>query len=1117
MKSSRRKKVFVGLGIGLLLFFAALIIVPWFLNPDYLKDVALRQIQKTFGSHVSVGHTTFALFPHPHFLISDITVQERPESHAIFRARSLRLELGIGQLLQKKIVVRELFLDHPEIELHRNREGEWRFLGHTGRNSPLSSFAPFLVIGNLVVTNGKIIVIDESPQDSVRGFVLEEFGGFAETIQEDDDIESTLTLSGKLRQNQDVAPFHLTGMLALTLGEALSATDSPTASLDDAMFTGSGTAEGIDMAQWAEYFPHAATLSHLPGPVDIASQVHWEQNSQGSHVQLSDISLGSATFRLGGTINVEGLEDGHRMTTVSVRSSTVDMALIQNLIPPDWLSPQVPALTEHIRWGGELEVQEARITGSTRPDVGTSITGTFQVKKGFVAHQGWPKTEGIRGAVVVEPDRIKFSEARGTYDGIPFQVKQGLILLKETGPWGEVEVEGKVPARKVWDFVLQLGNPREAPPVLSGWEVTKGGGNLRLQFSGPVLSQEGLSFQKGDYQFQGLVVRTPGLPHNLERGAGRMVFSPDNMVLDNIQGYLGTHPLEMNGTILYHPVLRVEPLQIVAGVDGEDLFHQGIPPSDDSQPSLAGPLNISLGLRGPLVRAAIKGKVEGTQASLRIPSIIDKGAGQVGTLEFDAALDSRGRLRFERLDLAMLPLRLQGQGVVQLGSRLRWEGRLQSDPIYLGLLPDNLRVLGGRVQSGILEIQLSGKGQGYDWSKWNTNGWVALTEGVIEIPGIRDPMTNMFVRMKIDRDRIELKRLQFRMQESEAVITGFMKNWRENPQVSLFMESPQFDIDLIIPKKERTVLRDGVEWLANHGTLEGALVIQKPRYKHFSGEKLSAQVKIHDNLISIDKILTMVETTGELEGRMFIRVPPGKPAAMRASFQARDLPVGKLLLTMGDEARLITGRLDIRGMVQGHGRDSRGVVPTLNGGLEFSLKNGYVRKGTILPKIIALLNLPQALRGKVDIEEVGFPFNEVTANVTLKDGRFSTQEFLVNSTITKTTVAGSYDLAGDHVEGVAVVSPFGTYADVLKTIPLFGTILKGERRGIATAIFNISGSLSDPQVEYMPLESFQTGLSGLAQLAFDMLKNTLMIPVDLIKNETESTSGETPPAPVPSQ
>jgi len=212
---------------------------------------------------------------------------------------------------------------------------------------------------------------------------------------------------------------------------------------------------------------------------------------------------------------------------------------------------------------------------------------------------------------------------------------------------------------------------------------------------------------------------------------------------------------------------------------------------------------------------------------------------------------------------------------------------------------------------------------------------------------------------------------------------------------------------------------------------------------------------------------------------------------------------------MGDEQRLITGRMNIRGMVQGHGRDARGVVPTLNGGIEFSLKNGYVRKGTIMPKILALLNLPHVLRGKVDFEEVGFPFNEVMTNVTITDGRFSTKEFLVNSSIMKTTVAGSYDLASDRVEGVAAVSPFGAYSDVLKTIPLFGKIIKGDRKGIATAIFNISGSMADPQVRFMPAETFRTGISGLAQLAFDMLKNTVMIPVDLIKNATTPSSSAT--------
>ena len=178
------KQMFWWGALTALILTIALIVLPLFLNPDYLKTLALQQIQRTFGSHVTVGHTSFALFPSPHFLVSDIVVQEQPESHAVFRAKSMSLDLGIGQLLMKKIVVREFLVESPEIELRRESGGEWRFLSYASSDSPIASAAKFLMLGKFVVTDGKIIVIDESPRDIVRGFVIEDVAFMSDTDDE---------------------------------------------------------------------------------------------------------------------------------------------------------------------------------------------------------------------------------------------------------------------------------------------------------------------------------------------------------------------------------------------------------------------------------------------------------------------------------------------------------------------------------------------------------------------------------------------------------------------------------------------------------------------------------------------------------------------------------------------------------------------------------------------------------------------------------------------------------------------------------------------------------------------------------------------------------------------
>jgi hypothetical protein len=52
----------------------------------------------------------------------------------------------------------------------------------------------------------------------------------------------------------------------------------------------------------------------------------------------------------------------------------------------------------------------------------------------------------------------------------------------------------------------------------------------------------------------------------------------------------------------------------------------------------------------------------------------------------------------------------------------------------------------------------------------------------------------------------------------------------------------------------------------------------------------------------------------------------------------------------------------------------------------------------------------------------------------------------------------------------------------------------------------------------MPMKSFATGVTGLAQLAIDLLKNTVMLPIDLVtpdENKTVSKDVITPQEPAP--
>jgi hypothetical protein len=106
----------------------------------------------------------------------------------------------------------------------------------------------------------------------------------------------------------------------------------------------------------------------------------------------------------------------------------------------------------------------------------------------------------------------------------------------------------------------------------------------------------------------------------------------------------------------------------------------------------------------------------------------------------------------------------------------------------------------------------------------------------------------------------------------------------------------------------------------------------------------------------------------------------------------------------------------------------------------------------------------------------------------------------------KITAVGTYDIPSDRYDTVMVVTPFGSSETLLQSIPLFGRLFAGEREGFSTAFFEVKGPLADPVVTWVPIKSVGSGLTGLAQLAFDLMKNTIMLPKELIAPSDKARS-----------
>jgi hypothetical protein len=472
----------------------------------------------------------------------------------------------------------------------------------------------------------------------------------------------------------------------------------------------------------------------------------------------------------------------------------------------------------------------------------------------------------------------------------------------------------------------------------------------------------------------------------------------------------------------------------------------------------------------------------------------------------------------DRIELIVPPLRLPVKGKIQFGERFSIDAALSTGTLLLSRVPE--WIAKGGFEAGNIELSLDMKGKGLDWKAWRTTGWLALTNGLMNAKGAEGPIQDLYVRVHFVKNGAEIKRLSFRLLDSDVALEGTIRNWAAKPTITAKIESNQMDLDLLIPKGQRAPIREFLETLAATSKVQATASMARGHYKHLKFGSLSARIMIQDGVLDLDRVSGQ-STNGEVAGRIVVQLPRKEPADAEISVRATGLLVEDVLKLAGGKGGGITGEARVTGTIRGHGMNPHGMYPTLNGKADVLLENGRIFKSPerVTWKIISILNLPAVLQGKVDLEKDGLPYNKISATVLVRNGLFETENLIIDSPIVKITAAGNYDLPTDQIDMVWAVSPFGSYSQFLKTIPLFGRIFAGDRKGVATALFSVKGSIEDPEVTYLPMKSFATGVTGLAQLAFDILKNTVMLPIDLMTPDEEKAADKDTiptPGPVPS-
>jgi len=1074
----------------------ALLAAPMFLNMQWVRDAFLHEFEQRTGHRLAMDQLDLRLFPRPRLDLRQVEIFDHTSEAPLLAADRLDMALQIWPLLGGRVVAAYVVVERPRATVRHDRSGQWTIESRTPDSASSKAGTPvnlLAMVRNLLIVDGQVTIVDESRQPqpaplqlaSLQATMTEEIAGRKAKIQ----------LSGELLQGAGSALINIDGSFLLLDGAAATGEMSDRAVPVQA--EGNILMHQLDLRHMAGWFGMPPPSSGFDAPAQLTGKVRLVPRPTGYDLIVADWKVGLSELSLQGTATVAGLGTGTSRFSATLSASSMPIKHTLAQMPTEWISEEIRDRLAQHAVDGFVSLHDTHLSGTLGGTLHLNVTGEMEIRDGrFLPGSTHPAVRDLSATVLYDLEQIRVVGLRANYGPVRFSDGDVLITDWRREPTADVRISGEARAADMIALLVDRGRFPQIDVGLSQLEQVSGDIRMATHWSGQP-AKAGMKLVETSATIHNLGFRHVALAIPFRQIQGRVTLSPTEIRLDSLHGQAGFARVEAGGRVMLGGEPAFQDMVLKVTADGEDiapwLQQTG---TEEFRPDVKGPILLSAAVTGLVGTPRFKGTLTLDGAALEVPHVFTKSKGAPAGIQFDGELTKNRVLSVRRSELVFPPVRIVGEGSIHLTDELDFRMRIVSEELSLDRLPRGVTF--GPIQAGVLKAGLKMEGRMADRASWLTSGRLHFTQGILKSEQLHDPVRNLTMGLRFNGKNIDVGRLTFNIGESDVRVSGSIANWMEAPHGKFVVESSQIDVGALnltggtgLPLAEAfPVLKS---WWTK-GSVEVTLLIDHAYYERFLLTGLSCRVRFEQGLLTIDRI-SGDTNDGHMGGRLVLNMPERGTNSMRSAFHASGVPVERLLALVEERHRL-SGWMTVAGRIQAefeHGRLHRSSVSSRRP-ISIIIEDGRLFYSPAISKILSVMNLPALLEGKVDLAKEGMPFDRWKAVFSVEDGIIKFNEFLLDSPILKISGTGRYDFISDQFDAVLVTSPLGPYSDLLKSIPLFGKLFAGERQGFDTAIFEVKGPASDPNIAYLPAESLMAGAKGTAKLAFDLLVNAITLP-----------------------
>lgn len=1065
-----KKRILIKIILIVIILLAAFFAAAWsFLSYQVSRlDAFKEDITKAMGEVLErevtyeQGKAALTLRDGLSIQLTGLVIREKDRQADLLNVRTAFFRVDLFPLLVDRVTLGEVFLEEPRLFLKRDKTGVLNIADLLSQQKK----SDVLKLRKVIIADGSLTFTDQAA--SADGLTTEllkvqcriDASHFSDTSRfrmtaglQEDKSQGTLALGGTFRPPPSGKPIQeakwdatiqLTGLdinhyqpylhalvPALQPAGRLNLETTLTGSL--AQFTAKGNVAVKDARL---HYPRAFRKTLQPGVL----QMDYSLTRGSDHLKLDVARLVVDRVAVAGHFSITDLDKEDPILEAVAATSTFSLAAMHSYIPWEIIPPGVGRFIEsHITAGdfrlvdGRLNGKLSQVSGMMKPENAGVLSIRAEVKKGiftFGPKSDTPDFHDISGALELKSRQFSLRKMTGRFGASPCRLEGGIS-------------DFALPAPAIYN--VQMNTQPARPEVLWLLENEK---FRRLQFDGPstlLLSGSGPAdnfrisahwdLTGAAYTYPDVVEKPRAKPNRL---TAEIILAEDSFNISSLTYDLP--PVTIKAQAAYRfagkKSLSLSVRSNAIGLHEAAMLLPALRPYDPAGSCM-------IDLVGQVEPDAIiwGGSISFTDVSLQPPGAVKRVAGLTGAATF----------RDNGMETSLVKARM-GDSVIQAKCRIQ-----------------DLREKKIACRFDVPQLQAADLGLSGD-------------DGPVTFDRVRG-------RITIEDNRLHIDRLLLRLGKSSFNFSGDVTDFA-GPKIVGFVNSTYIHSDDVFrllslksPKRKDTP--------SSRTELDLTLRVDAGAYNDVDFKKLKAGLKVTGGIVNIE-MLDADLLGGSVKGRARVEIGPGDQNRYAANFSVDRVSLEMLKRSLAIEEKTLTGKLSLTGDLIATGSKMADLKKTADGTLKLKAEKGVLKKFSVLSKIFSLLNVSQLLKFHLpDMATDGMPYKTITANLSLKGGVLSSNDFLIDSEAMKISAAGKADIVKKQLDSIVGVHPLQTLDRIAARIPIAGWVLTDEGGNLITVHFKVAGNWDDPDVSPIPAKS-------LAKGTLDTFRRLFQLPEKLI-------------------